>query len=541
MKLLRKILQNESGQVLPIALILLVLGGLLVVPTLSLMSTNLTANTEVDKSNLELYSADAGVETMLWNINYNQDNFQLPADGEQTALPEALTVNDKTVNVVLSKEAGEPYKITSTAAADGESTTVECYIDANADLSWFFDSAITGKSTVTLKPGTVVTGEVVYGQPGGIDNKGTINDADGDNDGQAEYNPDLQDNWPSAAYLTSYYAEQVADAPQVSAGYTINVNGHPATNQFSVWSGGPLHALGNLYISGTGWARLDGMLFVEGNLQVAQNVTLNLNNQTIFVTGTIECKSGSTITGSGCIIAVGNILFYPRLGAGDKFIGVEDDSSINGQAPKDTFLLSKFMAEVTGDIQIFTVNCYSSGNVKLAVYADSAGQPGALLNAINESKSVVAGWNNIDFPTTNVVAGTNYWLAANSSAVIINYVTETWTSKTKSGLFCSFIFPNPAGTGFTSVTNKKYLIAGHGRPFVFAMSINGTSDIKPNGTWYGSIAGSAEVELFPNCSLTLTAVPGDGLNFPGMNLNEGSENITGLSRTITYTITTATE
>jgi hypothetical protein len=542
MKLLKRLLKNETGQVLPIALILLVLGGLLVVPTLGLMSTNLTANTEVDQSNLELYAADAGVEEVLWNVNNNQEDFQLPPDNGETVLPEALDVNGKLVNAKLTKLPGEPYKIISTATSgDGHRTTVECYIDVQADLSWFFDAAITGQSTVTLKPGTVVEGEVVYGQEGGIDNKGTIIDTNGDNDGQAEYNPDLQDNWPSAAYLTSYYAEQVEDAATVNTGYIINVNGHPATNQYSVWNGGPLHALGNLNISGTGWARLDGVLFVEGDLQVAQNVTVNLNGQTIFTTGTIDFKPGSTITGSGCIIAVGDIYFAPRLGAGEKFIGVEDDSTINGQAPSGTFILTKFTAEVTGDVQIFTVNCNNTGNVKVAMYADSGGEPGNLLNAVSESQEVVGGWNNIDFPLTHVVAGTDYWLAVNSSANIINYLSTTVISRTKSASYCSFIYPDPAGTGFSAVTNKEYLLAGHGRPFVFAMSIDGTSDIKPNGTWYGSIAGSAEVELYPKCSLTLTAVPGDGLNFPGMNLGDDEEHSSGLSRTITYTIKTSTE
>jgi len=546
MKTLKRIWRNESGQVLPLALVLLFLGALVIVPSLSLMSTSLTANTEVDDSSLELYAADAGVEDVLWNINYNQENFALPEDGQQTELPAPLEVNGKAVDVVLSKQAGEPYLITSTAiGVDGHNTTVESYINAQKDLTWFFNSAITGKSSVVLKPGTTVTGEVVYGEAGGIDNKGTIIDDGGDSDNQAEYNPNLQGNWPSAEYLTGFYADQLGDdATELSSGYTINVGNHPASNQLSIWNGGAVHALGNLYIQGTGWGRLDGMLFVEGNLTVGQtgNTTLNLNYQTIFVKGTIDVKPGSTITGSGCIIAVGNIYFYPRLGAGEKYIGVEDDSTVSGQATNGQFILTKFAAEVTGDIQIFTVNCNGSGYVKVAMYADNGGEPGALLNAFNESKAVVAGWNNIDFPLTHIVAGTNYWLAANSSANIINYVNTASTSRTKTATFCSFSFPNPAGTDFTQASDKMYLLAGHARPFVFAMSINGTSDIKPNGTWYGSIAGSAEVELYPGCSLTLTGLgSGEGdneLNFPGLNLNEGSGIERGLSQTLTYTMGT---
>src|SRR4030042_1834552 len=153
MKLLKRILKKETGQALPTALIMLVLGGLLVVPTLHFMTTNLNANRMVDQSNLRLYAADAGTEEILWNIQYNPDGFTLPIDGEETP-PILITVNDKEVKATLSKQADQPYKITSTATGtDGHSTTVECYIDTQADLSWFFDSAITSGDDVIIKPG----------------------------------------------------------------------------------------------------------------------------------------------------------------------------------------------------------------------------------------------------------------------------------------------------------------------------------------------------------------------------------------------------
>ncbi len=68
--------------------------------------------------------------------------------------------------------------------------------------------------------------------------------------------------------------------------------------------------------------------------------------------------------------------------------------------------------------------------------------------------------------------------------------------------------------------------------FVFVMSVQGTADIKPNGSLYGSVAGAAEVQLQPGNTLELTSVPEGGLNFP-----DGSEDFGYRALEIrTYTI-----
>ena len=68
MKLLRRMLQNEAGQALPMALILLLLGGILIIPTLTLATTNLKATQVIDQHTRELYAADAGIEDALWYL-----------------------------------------------------------------------------------------------------------------------------------------------------------------------------------------------------------------------------------------------------------------------------------------------------------------------------------------------------------------------------------------------------------------------------------------------------------------------------------------
>lgn len=68
MKILRRILRKETGQTLPMALLLLFLGALAIVPTLVLSNTNLKATQETDLHTRELYAADAGIDNALWYL-----------------------------------------------------------------------------------------------------------------------------------------------------------------------------------------------------------------------------------------------------------------------------------------------------------------------------------------------------------------------------------------------------------------------------------------------------------------------------------------
>lgn len=68
MKLLTQMMRKQAGQALPMALILMLLGGLLIVPLLDLTTINLKATQSVDLHTRELYAADAGVEDALWYL-----------------------------------------------------------------------------------------------------------------------------------------------------------------------------------------------------------------------------------------------------------------------------------------------------------------------------------------------------------------------------------------------------------------------------------------------------------------------------------------
>jgi len=83
-RLWQQIRKGEKGQALPIVLILLVVGGLLVTPSLNYASTSLFASQMVKKNVRGIYAADAGVEHVLWQI---RNGIEPP---EEQQLPENI-------------------------------------------------------------------------------------------------------------------------------------------------------------------------------------------------------------------------------------------------------------------------------------------------------------------------------------------------------------------------------------------------------------------------------------------------------------------
>jgi len=77
-KRLIRAIKSESGQALPIVLVLLLLGGLLIAPSLSYASTSLNAGQIVEKNVNGLYAADAGIEHALWSIKNDAVPAQQP-------------------------------------------------------------------------------------------------------------------------------------------------------------------------------------------------------------------------------------------------------------------------------------------------------------------------------------------------------------------------------------------------------------------------------------------------------------------------------
>lgn len=391
--ILTRLARGESGYAtLTAVLVLLVLGALVITPILVYMNTGLEAGQTHERRTDELYAADAGVDYALWHIKMGY----VPGPGSPLVLDE-FTLNDKAVNVSIWEVPGQEgseypaYRIVSVATTTDDplhptSTTVESYVTLAYSTASLLDAAITVREdgdikgdvvgdivcggdleifpnvtvdgnvlcagTVYVDSGALVTGDVTYGVD--LVNQGIL-------DGDAHYSPGIEipqiENWPQAAYYRQVYGDQVdKDNPFVPN--SIDLAGVST-------SIGPLYRDGDLDINNSGGSAtltLNGTMYVTGQLNITgklidgePNLMLDLNGQTIFceyldpVHPAINISSKCTIKGPGCIIAVGNIFFGPRMVAGgeENYVIL---MSINGTT--DLHPQGDFYGAVLGDVKL---------------------------------------------------------------------------------------------------------------------------------------------------------------------------------------------
>ena len=290
---MKQLKNRQSGQALVLALILLALGSLIIVPILNLAGTSLNYHSVVQRNTLETYAADSGVDYALCELGNDPEGYKTEV------LQESFTVNDRTVDVTAEYMGDDIYKITSTATTDSNSSTIiESYVHISMYPA-FFNNAITSRGNVTIRPGTVVDGDVQY--EGTLDNKGTIT-------GDTIQAPVA--DWPTVDELSDFYWVE-----NVISGSTIDISSGTEANPYLI---GPGHTNGDLKIKGNGVAQLNGTLYVQGSLTLQPGTTIKLNSETIYADVDITIPSNTNLYGPGCVIAAGDVKFQPHLGTGEE-------------------------------------------------------------------------------------------------------------------------------------------------------------------------------------------------------------------------------
>jgi len=296
--------KDEAGFALAVTLTLLMVAAIMLLPLLFLMTTGLTSADIREESMQRFYAADAGIEDGAYRIlHYYVD---VPTNvGEESSYALGQELNNCTVDVTIYKAEEVTYRITSTSTdnVSNRSTTIESYVSISlADFSGLFDNAITSPSNVTIQPNSTVVGNVQY--EGALDNKGDI------------YGEEIIGgigNWPTADQLSDYYRCQV-DVLDPFPDDTVDLNGYGS-------SLGPLYRDGSLTIKNTAavpWGvELGGTVYVTGDLVVLPDCMIVLSGETIYAEGSIVLQPGCAISGSGCIIAVGNLDFQPSISFGE--------------------------------------------------------------------------------------------------------------------------------------------------------------------------------------------------------------------------------
>ncbi len=145
---------------------------------------------------------------------------------------------------------------------------------------------------------------------------------------------------------------------------------------------------------------------------------------------------------------------------GGKLIGTDDVTPTETMSPS-YFMLSKFTAVASGTMCQFGLHSDYAGNVKCALYADSAGSPGALITAMNTGQAVTgSGWQMLTFTPTAITNGVVYWLGLNiDTRGAVMQKSPGGTLRYKAGTYSTFSFPNPAGSGFTNY-DGYHIVAG---------------------------------------------------------------------------------
>jgi len=290
-----KLRKDEAGYALALVLILLILVGLIIGPLLLLMTTSLMSSYRHQGWMLEFYAADAGIEDALWKLIYAP-----PASYPYG--PYQLDVNDNEVNVTIEDMGSQTYKITSTAGS--ATTTIESYVA----MAGLLDGAITSLTQVNIGSNCSITGNVLLPDEDdlGLGQNTTM-------DGEV-IEADVSAIWPDADEVSAYYLSQVNVNDDAYPSDTIDI---ADTTSISA-----LYRDGDLHIDNTGDPEtlvLNGTVYVTGNLSFDQpgankEYTIALNGQTIYADGSITFPPHFvTISGSGCIIARGDIDFWPDI------------------------------------------------------------------------------------------------------------------------------------------------------------------------------------------------------------------------------------
>ena len=360
---MNKLVRDEKGAALIVALILLLVGGLLAASLLGYMGTGLITGEIYETRTAELYAADAGVEDAVWIISHQSIEPWLWQESDDYPgwwvyeYPEPLIVNDRSVGVTLYRQDLDPtcgeelvYRILATAMTeDGggvasipSSTTVEAYLSASyMDFSSLLDNAIVSDTSISIDNGVLVTGDVTSG--GTIDDKTKPGDIDG------TITPGADLDWPDADDLSAYYWDDVKDELPYASD-TIDIAGVDATKG-PLYRDGPLTIKNSSSINAT--LKLTGTLYITGETKICYNtpnnneMILDLNGQTIFVASNSTGKGNEalqigdkcTIIGSGCIIAVGDIYFKPNgdVGGENEFVLVMSIEGTMTLQPGGTF------------------------------------------------------------------------------------------------------------------------------------------------------------------------------------------------------------
>jgi hypothetical protein len=319
---LNKLKGNESGQVLILVMLLLLVSGLLLPPLLSLSMTGISTGQVYEQRMYEYHAAESGIEYAIWKIKNDPPDdypvtFQLPED-----------LDGKVINVTIDKD-GEVYQITSTATSDSNSnTTIESYVQPVYGLFDFAAAALDGD--ITISGNTIIES---YPDP---DKTHVYAKGDILMQGKVEVHGDVTATGSVTLQGKSSVTGTITtNAPPVqidkldASEYQQEANaGVPVYGNLFITESctlGPTHIYGNLYIASSAVVTLTGTVWVDGSIVMSGSGYIE-GTSTMIAVGNVEITGGGTfepedlpvlVSTDGNILTAGNqqvsaVLYAPK-------------------------------------------------------------------------------------------------------------------------------------------------------------------------------------------------------------------------------------
>jgi len=343
----KKLIRDETGAALAMALILLLIGGLITAPLLSYMGTGILAGEVYEARTAELYAVDAGVEDAVWKIQHS-DGYLPCSPGSPPRNYTITDINGKDVDITITSVAlyqgttnlTGTYRVESIITGNGSGTQIEAYIEGvnkYGDYGDILGQVLTSQDEINLQPNT------------------EVNPPDGEQ-GPTEY---YNDDWPTAEELIDFYLDDVEDGTHYDSDTVIDIAGVDTEL-------GPIYVEGELTIHNSSntpaTLTLTGTIYSTEETLICygtsqnKDMTVDLNDQTIFVasnstgSGQEALKIGDkcTLVGSGTVLAIGDIYFKPNTEAGvtDPVFVMSVDGTTSVQPNGD------FYGSIAGSVEI---------------------------------------------------------------------------------------------------------------------------------------------------------------------------------------------
>lgn len=282
---------SQSGMVLPLALILLVIASIIIVPGLLAMQNFMTINSNIEQDTMAYYAADAGIADCIWKYRY----------GTPPTIKYTLTnINGMNVDVIpLAQSAAQNY-FWQASAPSGSASKAQVVILINVPLA---TQGVFNLAVASLGGDIAMSGSTLISSDNPAIDKGS-----------AYANGSITRNKGSENIIGNASATGTVDA-NITVGGTRTNSAPPVTfalaesiatyTQQAQTQGQTVASFikssGNWNLGGAG-----NPSYITGNLQLTGTATINVVGP-IYIGGTFTMGNGTNMRGGNAVICNGTI------------------------------------------------------------------------------------------------------------------------------------------------------------------------------------------------------------------------------------------